>query len=126
MPENRSRKHHQERLGDALREEIASIVEGELADPRITPASVSEVHLAQHGRIAYVWVAVHGGDEAQARSALDGLTAAKNYIRHEVAQRLGLRTAPEIIFELDRAFETRIDELLHRISKRKRSDAAKE
>src|SRR5437868_9125803 len=116
MPENRNRKHHQDRLGKALREEIASIVEGELRDPRVTPANVTEVHLIPGGKTAHVLVAVHG-DAAAARTVLDGLMAAKNYIRREVAARLALRQAPELMFQLDTTeqSETRIDELLHRI-----------
>jgi ribosome-binding factor A len=127
MPENRSRKHHQERLGGALREEIASIIEGELADPRVTPAYVTEVLLAPGGKSAHVLVAVYG-DAAAGRQALDGLVAARGYIRHELAERLGLRVAPELIFRLDTSeqAETRIDELLHRIAKRtRRNEAAK-
>ena len=33
--EKRGAKYHRERLGEALREEIETIVEGELGDPRI-------------------------------------------------------------------------------------------
>ncbi len=121
MPENRARKHHQERLGEALREEILTIVEGELSDPRIASVAVSEVHLATDGRSAHVFVVV-SGDEAEERKALQGLMAAKGYIRHEVAERLGLRHPPELIFEVDHSqqYGSRIEELLGRIVKRKR------
>ena len=125
MPENRARKHHQERLGEALREEITSIVEGELSDPRIGSAAVSEVHLAPDGKSARIFVFV-SGDEAEERKTMQGLTAAKGYVRHEVAERLGLRHPPELIFEIDRSdkYGTRIDELLGRIEKRKRGDTS--
>src|SRR5512146_2191828 len=56
MPENRARKHHQQRVGEALREEITSIIEGELSDPRIGSAAVSEVHLAPDGKSARIFV----------------------------------------------------------------------
>jgi ribosome-binding factor A len=123
MPENRARKHHQERLGEALREEITTIIEGELHDPRIGSAAVSEVHLAPDGRSARVFIFVNG-DEAEERSTMQGMMAAKGYVRHEVAERLGLRHPPELIFELDRSDKlgTRIEELLGRIDKRKRRD----
>ena len=123
MPENRARKHHQERLGEALREEITSIIEGELSDPRIGSAAVSEVHLAEDGKSARVFIFV-SGDEAEERSTMKGLMAAKGYIRHEVAERLGLRHPPELVFQLDRSekYGSRIDELLGRIEKRKRRD----
>ena len=35
MLEKRGLKYHRGRLGEALREEIETLVEGELADPRI-------------------------------------------------------------------------------------------
>ena len=121
MVENRSRKHHQERLGEALHHEIATIVEGELADPRITPASVADVQLAPDGKAAHVRIAVAGDAEAAAR-AMEGLLSAKNHIRHEMAERLGLRHPPELVFTLDRSaqIETRIDELLQRVQRRDR------
>lgn len=117
--EKRGAKYHRERLGEALREEIETIVEGELGDPRIGLASVTSVELAEDGRSARVLVAVVGTDEECQRS-LEGLTAATGYIRHEVADRLHLRRAPELFFQLDRSekFQTRVDELLKRAKKR--------
>ena len=41
--EKRGAKYHRERLGEALREEIETIVEGELGDPRIGLVSVTSV-----------------------------------------------------------------------------------
>ena len=120
MPENRNAQHHRERLGEALREEIAAIVEGELGDPRIGLATVNEVHLAPDGKSAHVMVAVVGDDKESANT-LAGLQAARNFIRHEVADRLRLRHAPELFFQLDRSeqYGARIDELLDRIKRRK-------
>ncbi len=114
-------KHHRERMGEAIREEIGTIIEGELSDPRIGLASVSEVQLAPDGKSARVFVAVEGDDEEAARS-LEGLHAATGYIRRELAERLHLRQAPEIHFTLDRsdAYGARIDELLDRVKKRSR------
>ena len=62
------------RLGEALREEIAALIEGELGDPRIGLATVTEVQMAPDGRAAHVLVAVVG-DEHEAERALQGLTA---------------------------------------------------
>ena len=39
MPEHRARKHHQDRVAETLREEIAVIIDGELSDPRIGSAT---------------------------------------------------------------------------------------
>jgi len=120
--ENRGQQYHRERLGEALREELAALVEGELADPRIGLASVTEVHMAPDGKTARVFIAASGDDE-EAQATLEGLNAARGYIRHELTSRLGLRQAPEIFFVLDRSelYGGRIEELLQRIEKRKKS-----
>ncbi len=117
--ENRGQQHHRERLGEAMREEISAILEGELGDPRIGLATVTEVQLGPDGKSAQVLVEVAGDDDEAARS-MQGLQAARNYIRHELASRLRLRHAPELHFRLDRSqqAETRIDELLRRVKKR--------
>ncbi len=117
---DRNAQHHRERLNDAIRDEIGAILEGELGDPRIGLATVSEVSLAADGRSAHVLIAVDGGDD-EAERTLEGLAAAKGYIRHEIAERLHLRHAPELIFRLDRSqqYGARIDELLDRINQRK-------
>jgi len=118
--ENRGQQHHRERLSEALREEIAALVEGELSDPRIGLVSVSEVQLSEDGKRARVFVAMSGSAEEMEQS-LKGLEAARGYIRHELTRRLALRQAPEIVFMLDRSeqYGGRIEELLHRIQKRK-------
>jgi len=117
--EKRGAKYHRERLGEALREEIETIVEGELADPRIGLASVTAVEMADDSRSARVLVAVVGSDE-ECQKSLEGLAAATGFIRHEVADRLHLRRAPELFFQLDRSdkFQTRVDELLKRAKKK--------
>ncbi len=119
--ENRQYEYHKGRLAEALREEISAIVEGELADPRIGLATVTEVTLAPDGKSAHVMVAVVG-NEKEAVETMKGLTAATGFIRHEVADRLRLRHAPELFFRLDKSdqYESRIDELLKRIEKRKK------
>jgi ribosome-binding factor A len=117
--EKRGLKYHRGRVGEALREEIETLVEGELADPRIGLVSVTAVHLADDGRSAEVWVHVEG-DEADEDQSLEGLAAAREYIRHELVERLHLRRAPELVFRLDRAEQdkARVEELLERNKKR--------
>jgi ribosome-binding factor A len=118
--EKRGAKYHRERLGEALREEIETLVEGELRDPRIGLVSVTAVELAEDSRSARILVVVQGGEE-EWQSSLEGLSAASGYIRHEVADRLHLRRAPELVFLLDRSedYKARVDELLKRTKKKK-------
>ena len=123
--EHRGQKYHRGRLSEAIREEIETILEGELADPRIGLASVSAVLMAQDARSARVMVTVCG-DEAEAERTLEGLAAAKNYVRHQLAERLRLRRPPELYFQIDRAdeLESRVEELLGREKKRRRKTPA--
>jgi ribosome-binding factor A len=119
--EHRARRHHRERLSEALREEVETILEGELGDPRIGLASVAGLRLSEDGKSAHVMVAV-SGDDAEADRTLQGLNAAKNFVRHELAERLRLRRAPELFFQIDRSeqLESRVEELLARAKKRNR------
>jgi ribosome-binding factor A len=119
--EKRGLKYHRERKGEALREEIEIILEGELADPRIGLVHVSEVKLAPDGRSAHVFVMVEGDDE-EAEQTMEGLSAAIGFIRRELVERLRLRRAPDLIFQLDRGpeYQARIDELLNRTRKRQK------
>ncbi|HKI25694.1 MAG TPA: 30S ribosome-binding factor RbfA [Candidatus Sulfotelmatobacter sp.] len=109
-------------MGEALREELETLVEGELGDPRIGLVRVTGVHLAEDGRSAQVLVDVEGDDDEAERS-MQGLDAAKVYIRRELAGRLRLRRSPELIFRLDRAERenARVEELLTRAKKRSKA-----
>lgn len=121
MVEARPPKHQRERRVEAFREEIDLILEGELGDPRIGLVAVTEVVLAPGGKMARVFVHVEGGEE-EAEETLAGLNAAKGFIRHQLAESMGLRHAPELAFVIDRSeqYASRIDELLGRAKKRKK------
>lgn len=121
MVEPRAPKYQRDRRVEALREEIDLILEGELGDPRIGLAAVTEVVLAPGGKVARVFVRVDGDDD-EAEQTLDGLNAAKGFIRHQLADRMGLHHAPELIFLIDRSeqYASRIDELLGRARKKRR------
>jgi len=116
---DRNAQHHYERLGETLREEISAMVEGELTDPRIGLATVTEVKLSPDGRSAHIAVSV-SGDDKEVEQTLEGLNAARSYIRRQLLDRLRIRHAPDLFFHLDRSqqHETRIDELLRRVKKR--------
>ena|SRR5581483_190239 len=123
MPEKRAQQYHRERLGEALREEIETLLEGELGDPRIGLVNVSEVHLAPDSKSARILVVVQGND-TEAERTLEGLNAARGYIRYELAERLHLRRAPELFFQIDKSqeYQARINELLKRTRKQQKQD----
>ena len=121
MPENRARNHHRERVASTFSEEIGTMLEGELTDPRIAPSYVTDVVLAPGGKSARVFVAVHGS-ESEETSTLAALMAARGYIRSELRERMGVRHVPELTFAIDRSEKMtgRMEELLGRMRKRER------
>jgi ribosome-binding factor A len=105
-----------ERLSEALREELAELVEYELADPRLAGVTVTEARLVPDGRHVLVTVAVNG-TAAERQIAVEALGHAAAYLRRAVASRLRLFRAPEIHFQAADPAGDRIGELLDRIRK---------
>jgi ribosome-binding factor A len=117
--ENRSAQHHKDRLYEAIKAELISIVTGELTDPRIGLLTVHEVAMAPGGKSARVYVAPEGTASEQ-KECVAALNDAVGFIRHRLAEALGLRVAPDLHFVLDTSgqYGSRIDQLLERIEKR--------
>ena len=126
MVEPRARKYHRDRVAETLREEISGMIVGELSDPRISSAYVSEVVLNPGGKSARVYIAVDGG-EIEEEKTREALTAARGFIRHELLERMGVRHVPELTFQIDKSkdLKMRIDELLGRTRKSQKADATK-
>jgi ribosome-binding factor A len=118
MVEPRGRKYHRDRVAETLREEISAMIAGELRDPRIAFAHVSEVVINAGGKSAQVYIAVDGG-EVEEEKTLAALTAARGFIRHELLERTGKRHVPDLSFHIDKSMDLkmRIDELLGRSKK---------
>src|ERR1700748_2097813 len=125
MPEHRARTHHRNRVANTFSEEIGAMLEGELSDPRIAPSYVTDVVLAPGGKSARIFVAVHGNEEEEA-STLEGLIAARAYIRSQLRDRMGVRHVPDLTFAIDRSEKMtgRMEELLDRTRKRDKNGAA--
>jgi ribosome-binding factor A len=121
--ENRGQKHHKERLIEAFKEELITILGGELGDPRIGLLTVTEVIMNEGGNSLRVYVSVEGSEEEQ-RQTLQGLSSTTGFIRHELAENLSLRTPPELTFHIDQSeqYGARIDELLNRIQKKRKRE----
>lgn len=119
MPEQRARKHHQDRVAETIREEIDAMILGDLSDPRIGSAFITQVLLNPGAKSADVYVQVDGGSEAE-DATVEGLMAARGYIRAELKNRTGKRHVPDLYFHADRSerMTGRVEELLDRSQKR--------
>lgn len=127
MAEPRSRVYHRSRVAETLREEIGTMLEGQLSDPRIAVCYVTEVAMHPGNKSARVYIAVDGDEEAE-KATIAALAAAKGYIRHELLERMGVRRVPDLSFHIDKTekFNARVDELLGRTRRRQRSSPAGE
>jgi ribosome-binding factor A len=116
MASQREHSHRAERVADLIRRVLGELLERAVKDPRVGFVTVTGVDLTADLRTARVAVTILG-EAAQQQESLQGLAAAQGYLRHELAQRLGLRHTPTLEFHLDRTLETeqRIEELLRQI-----------
>jgi len=92
------------RIGDRIREELATLFQREVADPRIGRLTVTGVDVDRELSLAtiYVTAADAGGRSEEMLSALQG---AGGFLRTALAQRIPLRTFPRLRFVLDDSME---------------------
>lgn len=112
-----------DRVGEAVREEVAAFLARDAKDPRLTGlVTVTAVEMARDLRHATVFVSVLGDDAAKA-STVEALSGMAPHLRGRVGRALRLQFAPELTFRLDQSVQraARIETLLAQI---KRDDAA--
>lgn len=90
--------HRNQRVAESLREELEELIGYELADPRVGSAAVSEVLVSPDFRHAHVLLLVAGTPEEQT-ATLAVLDHAKQFLRHQLTERLQLYRTPELHFE---------------------------
>jgi ribosome-binding factor A len=103
-----------DRVGEAIREEIATFLTESAKDPRIVGfVTVTGVDVTQDLRHAKVFVSVMGS-EAEKAATFEGLASAATHLRSRVGRALRLRVAPDIVFREDEsvARAARIESLL--------------
>src|SRR5690606_9982970 len=108
-----------DRVGEAVREEVAAFLARDAKDPRITGlVPVTAVEMARDLRHATVYVSVMG-DEAAKTSTLEALSGMAPHLRGRVGRALRLQFAPELSFRLDQSVQraARIETLLAQIKR---------
>ena len=114
MPKDSRR---QDRVAEAIREEIATFLADGVKDPRVSGlVTVTGVDLTRDLRSARIYVSVYGSD-AERQSTLEGLAAVSGRLRGQIGRALRLRVAPELAFKLDESIAraARIETLLSQI-----------
>ena len=104
------------RVGELVRQEVASLLNQGVKDPRIGFVSVMHVKMSSDLRYANVYVSLMG-DDKEKKSSLIGLRQATGFMRRELGKKLRLRYTPELRFfedtTLDDAFH--IDEVIKQL-----------
>jgi ribosome-binding factor A len=102
-----------ERVNQLIKEEISTLLQRELKDPRLGFVTVTEVETAKDLSRAKVFISVLG-DEAQWASSLKALASARGFIRNWLRHHLDLRVTPDLDFRPDHSMEhaARIQALL--------------
>ncbi|MEK7700901.1 MAG: 30S ribosome-binding factor RbfA [candidate division NC10 bacterium] len=105
-----------DRVNQLIKEEISTLLQRELKDPRLGFVTVTEVETAKDLRVAKVFVSVLG-DEHKWASSLAALRSARGFIRNWLKHHLDLRVTPELDFRPDRSMEhaARIQALLREL-----------
>jgi ribosome-binding factor A len=113
-----------QRVAEAVRQEIASLLANEVKDPGAAGAVVTRVQVSSDLRSVRVLVrAFESGDDPERRKSLiAALSRAAGMLRRELTQRLSLRYAPELRFFYDDGSDntTRVEELLAEIEAERR------
>lgn len=106
------------RIDEELKKELSNIINYELENSKITGLiSVTKVKITPDLRYARVFVSILNSKNK--KETLSGLKQASGYMRSKIAQRINLRTTPELVFELDESIEygAKIDAIIDKISK---------
>jgi len=85
------------RLEGLFREELNSLLESEVSDPRLEHVRVSRVELSRDGSRARVWF-LCGGEQAAVRQVEAALENAGGFLRGRLGDALPLKRLPELRF----------------------------
>jgi ribosome-binding factor A len=105
-----------DRVNQLIKEEISTLLQRELKDPRLGFITVTEVETSKDLRVAKVFVSVLG-DDRQWAASLAALTSARGFVRNWLRRNLDLRVTPEVDFRPDRSMEhaAKIQSLLKQV-----------
>jgi len=103
----------QDRVAGRIREILSDLLLRDVADPRLQGVTITDVRLDPELEYAHVYVNALGEEERETE-VMYGLQRANGFLRREVAHRVKLRKAPQLIFRWDETLERseRINQLL--------------
>ncbi len=97
---NRTRK-----LADLLRQEISSVIQYKIKDPRIGFVSITSVDVAMDLQVAVVYTSVMSELEKEKKDTLNVLKKASGFIRNELFKKIRIKHIPKLVFKLDKSID---------------------
>ena len=99
MPKEYSRS---ERVADAIQKELASVIRGQVRDPRVSMVSVNAVHTSPDLSSAKVFVTfVDNPQNLSTEKRVALLNKASSFLRTQLARELTMRFVPQLKFVFD-------------------------
>lgn len=107
-----------DRVNSEIRKILMEIIREDIKDPRVSECdmlSIMDVDTTGDLKYCTVYVSVMGGNPEE---VIEGLNAAKGYLRNELFARLKVRAVPELTFRLDKSVDYgfKIDNILKRLN----------
>jgi ribosome-binding factor A len=105
-----------EKVQDTIQREVSDIIRNELKDPRLGFVTITSVEVTDDLRNAKIYFSVLGKEEDYKKTE-EALKSSLGFIRTQLAGRIQLRFAPEIMFRADKSsvYSARIDQVLDEI-----------
>ncbi len=88
------------RIGEQIQRELAVLIQRELKDPRVGMVTVSGVEVTKDLSQAKVYITLLD-DQRNVKEVLQALDHAAGFMRHELGQRLIIRSMPALKFYYD-------------------------
>lgn len=112
-----------ERVAEAIRKEISSLLIRGLKDPRIGFVTITSVDVTSDLSQARVFYTLMGTQDARSETQA-GLNSSTSYIRQQLGRQLRLRHIPEVRFEYDASFDygQKIEKLLKDVKPNEQQD----
>ncbi|MDX1416506.1 MAG: 30S ribosome-binding factor RbfA [Candidatus Promineifilaceae bacterium] len=109
-------KIRQERTAEEIRLIMSDLLHRDVSDPRLMDLTVTRVLIDRELQHANIYVNALG-DESRKVEVMKALEKAGGYFRYELAQRMNLRTVPELHFHWDPtlAYAQEVDEILNQL-----------
>lgn len=88
------------RVAQRIKEELSEMLVFEISDPRLSQIFITHVGVDRELAFAKIFVSALEGIERK-DEILEGLEHASGFLRHQLAQRVQLRTFPQLRFNWD-------------------------